>query len=84
MLKLFVINLFVLLGWALSKLNADDGVRISANLLIGNIVGAVVISSLLIMGFYIWRPSRNPNRRELFFASIRKIKQYSSFCYPAD
>ena len=50
---LFDLILFVLLGWALSKLNDCDGVRISANLLIGSIVGAVVISSLLIMGFYI-------------------------------
>jgi hypothetical protein len=50
---LFDLVLFVLLGWALSKLNDGDGVRISANLLIGRIVGAVLISSLLIMGFYI-------------------------------
>jgi hypothetical protein len=50
---LFDLILFVLLGWALSKLNDGNGVRISANLLIGSIVGAVVISSLLIMGFYI-------------------------------
>ena len=30
-----------------------EGIRMSANWLIGSIVGAVVISGLLIMGFYI-------------------------------
>jgi len=59
--------LFVFLGWVLSKLDNGNCVRISANLLIGSIAGAVVISSLLIMGFYILRPSRNPYRCELFF-----------------
>ena len=50
---LFDLILFVFLGWALSKLDNGNGVRISASLLIGSIAGAVVISSLLIMGFYI-------------------------------
>ena len=45
--------LFVVLGWVLSRPNDGEGIRISANWLIGSIVGAVAISGLLIMGFYI-------------------------------
>jgi lipoprotein signal peptidase len=50
-----VINvvLFVVLGWALSKLSDGQGVKISVNGLVGCIVGAVLISGLLIAGFYI-------------------------------
>jgi len=50
---LFNLILFVVLGWALSRLNNGEGIRISANRLLGSIVGAVVISGLFIMGFYI-------------------------------
>lgn len=50
---LFDLILFVVLGWILSRPNNAEGIRISANRLIGSIAGAVVISSLLIMGFYI-------------------------------
>jgi hypothetical protein len=49
----FDLILFVFLGWVLSRPNDGEGVRISANWLIGSIVGAVVISGLLNMGFYI-------------------------------
>lgn len=50
-----VVNLivFVVLGWALSRPNRGQGVRITANFLAMSIVGAVVISGLLIMGFYL-------------------------------
>jgi lipoprotein signal peptidase len=50
-----VLNLivFVVLGWALSRPNRGQGVKISANGLVMSIVGAVVISGLLIMGFYL-------------------------------
>ena len=50
-----VINvvLFVVLGWALSRLGDGQGVKISVNGLVGCVVGAVLISGLLIAGFYI-------------------------------
>jgi uncharacterized membrane protein SirB2 len=50
-----VVNLivFIVLGWALSRPNRGQGVKISANVLAMSIVGAVVISGLLIMGFYL-------------------------------
>lgn len=47
------IVLFVALGWALSMPNSGQGLKISANALIGNIVAATLISGLLIAGFYI-------------------------------
>ena len=50
-----LINLivFVVLGWVLSIPNDGQGVKLSVNGLIGCIVGAVVISGLLIAGFYL-------------------------------
>jgi lipoprotein signal peptidase len=50
-----IINLilFVVLGWAFSRLSDGQGVKMSANGLVGCIVGAVLISGLLIAGFYI-------------------------------
>jgi lipoprotein signal peptidase len=50
-----VINLilFVFLGWAFSRPNDGQGVDLSVNGLVGCIVGAVLISGLLIAGFYI-------------------------------
>jgi len=50
---LFDLILFVALGWALSRLNNGEGVKISANRLIISIAGAVFVSGVLIMGFYI-------------------------------
>ena len=47
------IILFVALGWALSRPNSGQGLKISANALIGNIVAATLISGLLIAGFFI-------------------------------
>lgn len=49
----FDLILFVFLGWVLSRPNDGEGIKISANWLTGSIVGAVVISGLLIIGFYI-------------------------------
>jgi hypothetical protein len=43
----------VSLGWALSMPNSGQGLKISANALIGNIVAATLISGLLIAGFFI-------------------------------
>jgi hypothetical protein len=50
-----VINLilFVVFGWLLSRPKAGKGVDISANGLIGCIVAAIVVSAVLIGGFYL-------------------------------
>jgi hypothetical protein len=45
--------LFVVLGWALSKVNKGNGLKMSANGLVSYIVGAVLISWILISGFYL-------------------------------
>ncbi len=45
--------LFVVLGWALSRLHNGQGMRVSANGLISLIVGSVVVSGVLIVGFYL-------------------------------
>ena len=45
--------LFVVLGWILSRTNKGQGVNLSANGLISYIVGAIVISGVLISGFYL-------------------------------
>ncbi|TFG88231.1 MAG: hypothetical protein E4H16_05380 [Candidatus Atribacteria bacterium] len=47
------IILFVGLGLVLSGLNSGQGLKISANTLIGTIVTSTLISGLLIAGFYI-------------------------------
>ena len=44
--------LFVVLGWALSRPNNGNGIRISPNALSLCIAGAVVISGVLIAGFF--------------------------------
>jgi lipoprotein signal peptidase len=45
--------LFVALGWALSMANKGQGVEMSATGLVSYIVGAVIISGVLIAGFYL-------------------------------
>jgi predicted Co/Zn/Cd cation transporter (cation efflux family) len=45
--------LFVVLGWALSRTNNGQGMRMGANGLVSCIVGAVIISGILISGFYL-------------------------------
>ena len=47
------IILFLVLGWVFSRLNNGQGIRITPNALIICIVGSVVISGLIISGFYI-------------------------------
>jgi hypothetical protein len=44
---------FVVLGWALSKVNKGNGLKMSAKGLVAYIVGAVLISWILISGFYL-------------------------------
>ncbi|HUV49691.1 MAG TPA: hypothetical protein VMW78_01550 [Anaerolineae bacterium] len=50
---LFDIVLFAVLGWALSRFNNGQGLKISTNAMIGSIVASVLVSGLLIAGFYI-------------------------------
>jgi len=49
----FDIIVFVILGWALSRLNNGQGLKIAPNVLVNCIVGSIVISGLLIVGFYV-------------------------------
>jgi hypothetical protein len=50
---LFVIVSFVVLGWAFSRINNDQGPGMTAERLIQLIVGSVVVSGVLIAGFYL-------------------------------
>jgi hypothetical protein len=50
---IFNLIVFVALGWALAKRNSGQGMKISANALVFSMVGAVILSGLIIMGFYI-------------------------------
>jgi hypothetical protein len=50
---IFDLILFVVLGWALARPNGGKGVNLSTNGLISCIIAAVVVSGLLIFGFYI-------------------------------
>jgi len=50
---LFNLILFAVLGWAFSRANKGEGMKMSANGLVSYIVGAVVISGVLISGFYL-------------------------------
>ena len=50
---ILVIILFAAIGWALSRPNNGQGLKISTNALIGSIVASVLVSGLLIAGFYI-------------------------------
>ena len=50
---LFNLILFVVLGWALARVNKRQGLNLSANGLVSCIVGAVIISGVLIAGFYL-------------------------------
>ena len=44
---------FVVLGWILPKLGNGQGMKISANVLVIAVVGAVILSEIIITGFYI-------------------------------
>jgi len=50
---LFDIILFVVLGWALTLPNKGRGLKISTDAMIVGIITSVLVSSLLITGFYI-------------------------------
>lgn len=47
------IILFLVLGWAISRFNKGKGIEITPKRLIFSIVGSVVVSGLIIFGFYI-------------------------------
>ena len=52
---LFILILFVVIGWILARANGGQGVEMSVNRFISTLVGAVVLSGLIIAGFYlIW------------------------------
>lgn len=50
---LFNLIVFIALGWGLSKLNNGQGLKMTANSLILLIVIAIVLSELIIVGFFI-------------------------------
>jgi len=53
--SLFILILFVVIGWILAKSNGGQGVKMPVNRFISTLVGAVVLSGLIIAGFYlIW------------------------------
>jgi TRAP-type mannitol/chloroaromatic compound transport system permease large subunit len=52
---LFVLILFVVLGWVLARANGGQGVNMTVNRFVSVLVGAVVLSGIIIAGFYlIW------------------------------
>jgi TRAP-type mannitol/chloroaromatic compound transport system permease large subunit len=51
--SLFVLILFVVLGWVLARANGGKGLNMTVNRFISVLVGAVVLSGLIIGGFYL-------------------------------
>jgi ribose/xylose/arabinose/galactoside ABC-type transport system permease subunit len=51
--SLFILILFVVIGWRLARSNGGQGVRMGVNRFISTLVGAVVVSGLIIAGFYL-------------------------------
>jgi hypothetical protein len=51
--SLFDLIVFAVLGWSLAKVNGGAGLRISTKSFIQIIVGAIVISVVVISGFYL-------------------------------
>jgi hypothetical protein len=51
--SLFILILFVVIGWVLSRANGSQGIRMTVNSSISTLVGAVVLSGLIIAGFYL-------------------------------
>jgi hypothetical protein len=48
-----IVILFVVLGFVFSRTNGGRGPKISANQLVGDIVGGILASGLIITGFYL-------------------------------
>lgn len=51
--SLFILILFVVIGWLLARSNGGQGVKMGVNRFISTLVGAVVVSGLIIAGFYL-------------------------------
>jgi TRAP-type mannitol/chloroaromatic compound transport system permease large subunit len=51
--SLLILLLFVALGWILGRSNGGQGIKMSVNGLVGTLVGSVVLSGLIIAGFYL-------------------------------
>lgn len=51
--SLFILILFVVIGWVLGRANGGQGIKMSVNSFISTLVGAVVLSGLIIAGFYL-------------------------------
>jgi membrane-bound metal-dependent hydrolase YbcI (DUF457 family) len=51
--SLFVVVVFLVLGWALARMNGRQGPKIGVNALVGVLVAGVVIGGLIIAGFYL-------------------------------
>jgi len=50
---LIVLGVFALLGWLFARANGGDGIKLTANRLIGTLVSGVAAGSLIILGFYL-------------------------------
>jgi hypothetical protein len=51
--SLFALALFLVVGFALSRLNGGQGVRMTAGALVKTVVGGIVVGSLIIGGYYL-------------------------------
>ena len=49
----FIILLFLVLGWILSRANGGEGIRMSSGSLNITVVAGVTLSALIIVGFYL-------------------------------
>ena len=50
---LFILIVFVLIGWILARTKGGQGVKMAVDRFVGIIVSAVVVSGLIIAGFYL-------------------------------
>ncbi|MDE3066231.1 MAG: hypothetical protein KGJ60_01640 [Verrucomicrobiota bacterium] len=48
-----VLGVFALLGWLFAQANGGQGIKLTANRLIGALVAGVATGALLILGFYL-------------------------------
>ena len=49
----FIILLFLVLGWILSHTTGDKGIRMTSGFLNVMVVGGVILSGVIIVGFYL-------------------------------
>jgi hypothetical protein len=48
-----ILGLFALFGWLFAQANGGQGIRLTANRLIGALVSGVVAGGLVVLGFYL-------------------------------